>query len=160
MQSLRRVIFLAALLLVVSGCGGGGDEGKRVTANVSGAITMGGQPLVGAEVYFMSSDGGFTGFGTTDANGQYTLVQGAALGSNTIFISKKTGEIPAEYQGDPESGMDMGQFEAMAMGSTAPGGSQIELPEETIPPEFSDPKLSKLKWDVVEGTNEGVNFNL
>ncbi len=159
----RRMPGILTALLVV-GCGafvGCGRSGGRETSDVSGTITLGGKPLVGAKISFQSIDN-FVGYGKTDEQGNYRLVQGAVQGPNKVFISKiEGGELPDNFNPDPEAGMDMGQMEAAAAAqSKGRGAKGPQLPKETVPAEFSDPAKSTLKWDVTAGSNEKVNFNL
>lgn len=149
--------FKVACLLVVFalGCGGSGIPG---TAPVSGTVTLDGKPLVGANVCFSSEDGKHLGFGRTDDQGKYKLVQGAMVGSNKVFISRTEGELPAGYSDDPESGMDAGQVEAMSM--SAPKKGKSNLPKEVIPEIYSSLAKTKLTFNVQSGGNDNVNFEL
>jgi hypothetical protein len=56
-------------------------------APVSGVIVMDGEPLADAEVFFYTER--FTGYGKTDAEGKYKLLEGAAVGLNKVFFSKR-----------------------------------------------------------------------
>ena len=141
-------------MLVLSGCGGGGaDPGKGVP--VSGTVTLDGKPLEGASVTFMS--GTFAGFGVTDAQGKYRLVQGALPGSNKVVISKIEGGAEA-LTDDPDSGIDAGMREAEAMGN--PEGEMPTAPKDLVPAEYSDSAKTKLKYDVPAGGATGVDFNI
>jgi hypothetical protein len=99
----------AAAVLFVSGCGGGPGLG-----NVSGKVTLDGQPLAGALVEFQPSEGRGS-IGSTDAQGVYKLSytensQGAVLGKHTVRITmaddeeeqKPGGKIPARYNSQSE----------------------------------------------------------
>lgn len=147
---LVRLVALAPLLLV-TGCGG--DEGGRGVP-VSGKITLDGKPLADANVTFMNDT--FAGFGKTDAEGKYRLVQGALPGNNKIVISKIQGGTAPEAP-VPET-LDPGQLEASAMAMG--GASKKKGPVELIGKDYSDPSSTKLTYDIPTGGATDVDFNL
>lgn len=87
------------------GCGNGD---RPPLGNVSGTVTMDGEPLVGVIVTFKPTNGR-PAVGVTDATGKYQLeysrgVKGTKVGSNTVGFSWPIGvagshEIPARYSG-------------------------------------------------------------
>ena len=100
---------LLAVVLVTAGCGRGElpDLGE-----VTGTVTMDGNPLSGVIVVF-KPEVGRAGSATTDANGKYELiyrygVNGTKIGMNTISLEWPTGytgggpAIPAKYGGRTE----------------------------------------------------------
>jgi hypothetical protein len=73
----------------MSGCGGGSAEN---VAEVTGQVTIDGQPLSNARIQFVPVAGGSPSFGMTDAQGNYKLtytrdVEGAIIGEHTVNIS-------------------------------------------------------------------------
>lgn len=77
-------------LMMITGCGGGGDSVKTVDAE--GTVTLDGQPLANAEVEFQPVAGGSPSYGKTDASGHYTLMftmnqDGAMPGENKVRIT-------------------------------------------------------------------------
>lgn len=90
------------LLLSVCGCGTGD---RPELGEVTGTVTLDGQPLIGVIVMF-TPDEGRPATGQTDAFGKYELVyrygvNGAKIGPNTVSLVWPTGEtgpaIPKEY---------------------------------------------------------------
>lgn len=59
-----------ALALLLAGCGGGGDKLELIP--VTGNVTLNGQPLEGALVNFLGTDG-LASTGLTDSAGNYVL---------------------------------------------------------------------------------------
>ena len=102
------LVWLPALLavLTVVGCGSSGPA----TVPVTGTILLDGNPVEGATVMFIPTEGGRMATGTTDASGQFTLTtfekgDGAIIGSNKVAVSlrKVTGEfLDDEGQVDPD----------------------------------------------------------
>ena len=90
------LVVLAAVVCCMTGCGGGSET--LLTGDVTGTITLGGRPLADADVYFMSQTGGFVGFGKTDADGRYRLVQGAAPGANTSGTSDSVPQLGRSHR--------------------------------------------------------------
>lgn len=156
---IQRLVIPCLLMIVAVGCGGSDVS----TVDVSGTVTMDGKPLAGADVNFVTEQ--FVGYGKTDAQGNFELVQGAAPGPNKVWISKiDPSKIPGsggiEFSDDPESGLDAGQMEAMidGPGEGMPAGGNMT--GETIPPEYSDPTDTKLTFPVPDGGTSSANFKL
>lgn len=142
-----------ASMICVTGCGG--SVNPRGTVDVSGTVTVGGQPLSGASVYFMGND--FTGFSLTDSAGRFQLVDGAKPGANKVFISKI--EAPGVTE-NADSGMDLGQLQASQMANPGTVSRKNPGPKETLPPEFSDPQKTTLSYDVPAQGARDANFQL
>jgi len=108
--------FFGLLLLSTSGCGGGGGP---ELGDVSGTVTLDGQPLANASVTFSPAQGRGSD-ATTDAQGRYRLrftaqEYGVVLGDHTVRITTagvsdpETGEsieptvtVPAKYNTETE----------------------------------------------------------
>ena len=91
---------------------------------------MGGEPVEGVEVYFYTEK--FTGYATTNAEGKFRLVQGAAIGKNKVFFSKLEGwnEAPG-IPNDPVMALnDLGQVQA----AISVGESDGKCPTEATDP--------------------------
>jgi hypothetical protein len=91
---IARVSALAALLLIVAGCG----SGEIPLGSVSGRVTKAGAPQKGVSVLFEPAEGGRGSEGVTDAGGYYDLTfadrKGAILGKHrvTVQIKERTNE--------------------------------------------------------------------
>jgi len=82
------IIAIFTAVALVAGCGG---SGKLVTYKVTGTVTMDGEPLAGASVFFTPKSGGQgdAAVGKTDENGQYVL--------QTILGNPDAGTSRGEY---------------------------------------------------------------
>lgn len=147
-------IVLILLAPVVVGCGKG-DAGPK-THPVSGKVTLDGKPLADTNVEFLNKEAQFASFGKTDAQGSYRLVQGAPAGENSVVIRKPP--PPGAASDHPE--MDSGQIEAMYLGNEQFMRNPLLDKESGIPPEYSDPLKTPLKFMVPEGGTDGANFDL
>lgn len=150
---------LTATLLLASGCGGKASSGPD-TVSVSGTVTLGGQPLGGATIYFISD--GFTGVAQTADDGTYKLSRGAVPGPNKVYVTKIEG---GTFAADPESGMDAEQFRAMQMATQGDAPAQpppgdMALAREVVPVEYSDPARTTLTFDVPSGGTTTADFKL
>ena len=103
--ALTLMAFLVAVALV--GCGGSPriDYGKLDLADVSGTVTMDGEPLPNALVIFESPNMQFSS-GETDSNGRYSLMldwqqKGVTAGPKTVRI--KTGASGNDDSGRPKT---------------------------------------------------------
>lgn len=145
------------LCLASLGCGGKAAPTSSIKkAPISGKVTLKGKPLADAEVYFFTEK--FTGFAKTNADGQYILAQGAAIGQNKVFFSKMEGGSTQASGKDPVMELnDPGQADAANL---AASGMGKKLQKQLIPPEFSNEKTTKLTFDVIEGGAKDADFNL
>ena len=86
---MRNILLFVTILttLVLAGC-----NNKLATVNVSGTVTLDGEPLPDATVNFSPKvqGQGHPGFAITDANGQYKL--------QTILGKPDAGTTPGEYE--------------------------------------------------------------
>lgn len=104
----RCVPLLSVCVFVsLSGCGGGVDDMPDI-GQVSGTITVNGQPGANLMVTFQPEKGR-PSYGTTDETGVYELTyngdtKGAKLGSNLVTISSAAGD--EEDYGDGGSGKE------------------------------------------------------
>ena len=66
---------VAVAVLVVSGCGGAGDDFKGERGTVTGKVTYKGKPIPkGSSVLFQSETGSFSAGGITNENGEFSLL--------------------------------------------------------------------------------------
>jgi len=99
----KQIHALTALLVILAGCAQGTDAPK--VGQVSGTVTLDGQPAKGVTIAFTPQIGAAS-FATTDDAGKYTLnasggAKGAAIGTHTVSISTPTeGPPPPNYK-DP-----------------------------------------------------------
>ena len=99
-HGLSRFLLSVALVFVAVGCGSSGDRPEL--GNVSGTVTLDGEPLVGVLVLF-GPENGRTSTAMTDEQGHYTLqyladVQGAKIGPHKVVI-----KTYLEDESDPEA---------------------------------------------------------
>lgn len=88
------VISVILVAQLVAGCGGGssGDGFTGARGQVSGTITLDGQPLEeGCQVLFMAQTGGYTATGVVGGDGRYTLVytggEGLPVGDYKVQVA-------------------------------------------------------------------------
>jgi hypothetical protein len=150
--------FVGCISLVLAICvlGCGGSKGGVKSVDVSGTISLDGEPLEGVDVHFSSGKVG--GYGTTDSAGKFRLVNGAAVGSNKVHLKKFDTSLAQGIDMSIE-GMDEGQAAAMMEAqSKTKGGKAVK--GNLIPPEFSDPKTTKLTFEVPEGGTNSADFRI
>ncbi len=145
---------LAVGILVFSVIAGCGKSGDLKTVNVAGTVYIDGKPVDGVKVNFLTEK--HAGSGKTLGDGTYVLVQGAEPGENKIYFSKV---VNSQISNDPESGMDMGQFEAMAMAAGDETGA-VMMPGQVIPRRYCDPTKSDITFNVPEAGTESADFRL
>jgi len=99
-------LLLLPFVLFLSGCG---ERTKLDVTAVRGTVTVDGRPMEGINVIFHPSDGGvITAFGSTDAQGKYTLSSPSApVGSGAVpgeyiptFSKTETEQPPASHPPD------------------------------------------------------------
>lgn len=89
---MHNTVRIAAAVLAAACAGCGPESDMPETAPVRGVVTLDGQPVGLARIYFSPRDGGQTSEGLTDPSGRYELrykrdVMGARLGKHKVVIT-------------------------------------------------------------------------
>jgi len=147
------------IALFTLGCSGGSTV---ETGPVSGTVYLDDQPLASAEVNFFCADGNFLGSGKTDAQGHYQLYQGAAVGTNKVWITTKkvsdtnpvdeSGDFDEPPAEDEQAQVAMTEDESSKKNDTAGG--------EKVPVKFSNPDSTVLTFNVPSGGADKADFHL
>jgi len=129
---------LICVFLTVCGCNSGPEDMPEI-GSVTGTVTLDGQPLEAADIFFAPEDGR-TSTGTTDATGKYELTynpttKGAKIGKNMVRITTFK-----EFEGDLDA-----------------EDSKEPARKELVPAEYN--KKTTLTADVKAGENT-FNFDL
>jgi hypothetical protein len=151
-MSRHSILIAFVFTLFLSGCGGAGSP-KAV--DVSGVISLDDKPLEGVEVYFATDK--FEGYGKTDEDGKYRLVNGAAAGPNKVYLKKFNTDVATGID-TSIPGMDEGQVAAMLAAQSQ--GPQAKNTASLIPTEYSDPKTTKLSFPVPDGGTSSADFRI
>jgi len=139
----RALLGCIALSLLAAGCGGGGDALPK--ANVTGVVTMDGEPVTGVAVRFSSSSVGGGAFNVGE-DGTFASPSPITVGDYQVSIDRpganpgnspsemsfpkdESGKIPAAYKSQASSGLtatvtedeDANHFE-FALSSDKAGG--------------------------------------
>lgn len=145
-----------ALLVAVTGCGGGADrpEGMPELSPATITVTYKGQPVEGATVTLAPTSGTYSAGAVTDASGKAVMktngtYDGVAPGDYMVSISKveAIGGNTGESSSDPAAYAQA--FEAAAA-----------KPTHLIPEKYSAPSTSGLTLKVTEGTPVDETFEL
>lgn len=152
--SMRQRLAICAAVLVpcivlLVGCGG--PKGPK-TVGVSGTVYIDNKPAPNIAVFFQTDK--HTGVGRTNAEGKYTLAQGAEPGTNRISFNVAQEESKQAV----EEGMDAGQMEAAGMA----GGAVAKKPAAgpALPERYKDPANSGITFDVPAAGTDSADFRL
>jgi hypothetical protein len=146
-----RFTFLAAMSLcvvvTVAGCGSPGDGYTGARGQVTGKVTLDGQPLQkGCQIIFMSATGGYTAAGVIEDAGAYKLSYSDERGLPAVeYQIQFTAPIspPASAPSDPTK-----MAETMKLGTKMKGTD-----EGPFPTKYASVNTSKLFFTVKEGQN-------
>jgi len=149
MKNLVSYLFLitaGAVLSCTSGCGGYSNVGQ-----VTGVITVEGEPLEGANIAFYPTDGRASQ-GVSDASGRYELnyirkQKGAVIGEHIVTISTRV-EAEIDYRGDTVAQDGEQSTPTITAGKA-----------ETLPKKYVDRRTSDLRATVTSGSNS-FDFDL
>jgi hypothetical protein len=127
------------MLILVSGCGGGGTHKEAV----SGSVTWKGQPLYQGTIEFVPADGQRIPVSGSIQNGRYHLLSrpGVAPGSYQVRISSREGPM---RRGNPNTAPDADLLDPKA--------------KERIAPKYN--VKSELKAEVKKGGDNTFDFRL
>lgn len=124
----------AVCVLFLAGCGDSGPERGQVT----GTVTLDGQPLGGATVEFQPREGA-PSYGETDAQGRYQLgytpeKPGAVVGEHTVRITTYRVKGPPGSQEEvPERVPPEYNAESTVTREVKPGKNVFDFPIKTSP---------------------------
>jgi hypothetical protein len=145
MEVSRRDVFIAALVLAATiGCGK--QQGGPATVNVTGTVTLVGNPLEGANVVFNpaigSDDGRLASQAMTDASGRFELTTHVGGGKF------KPGIVPGKYA------VSISKLDTAATKNT------FTPPKNLLPQRYADPKTSQLSANVKADAANDFPFEL
>jgi len=124
-------IVFTAFSLMITGCGGGGDQPDLGT--VSGTVTIDGQPAGNVLVTFTPAAGGRQSTGQTKDDGSYKLVyttdsMGAIVGEHNVTIS---GMVVLDDESsdtmNSESSVPKEYVDITKVVTVEPGSNEIDL---------------------------------
>ena len=146
-NSISLVSGLVLATLLISGCNRG--DGVEL-GEVTGLVTLDGQPLANASVSFYPSNGRAS-FGKTNAEGKYELIyirdKGAIIGDHKVTITSKVWGEASRKAGPGQRPRDVE--------AAASEGAR----EEMLPEKYTIKTKTVLSAQVSPGTNEH-NFEL
>jgi hypothetical protein len=127
------------LFAALPGCGDAPDDTPE-TGHVTGKVTLDGQAVEGARIYFRPNDGGQTSEAVTDAEGKYELrykreMMGAKLGMHKVVITTLVEDQLADdasvIKGKPESIPAKYNAETTLTAEVKAGENPIDFPLES-----------------------------
>ncbi len=124
---------IASLLAALVGCGG-----KGPVAKVSGKGAVGGQPVTGAMINFISAETGVAASDDLDAGGAYDIQAGLRPGTYKVCV------VPSASADQPPM----------------PGKPPPKPSESKVPPKYRSDATSGLTAELQEGDNPNKDFAL
>jgi hypothetical protein len=122
------------ILVLLPGC----SENKLPTEHVTGTLTLDGQVLAGAKIFFNPAGGGIPAYGITNEKGVYliTAMQGGAEGAGTV---------PGEYI------VTMSKIETTEHDTG--GGRMVADNKNVLHPVYADTKQTPFRATVIKDKN-------
>ena len=159
----RGLSFAVGMLMLASAAIGCGDASRGEVYPVSGKVTIGGQPVEGAQINFMTPESSRVARGMTDASGEYTLTtystgDGAVAGDHSITIVKPSAAEDTSAMSS-EDYMSAMQGNEGKENTDLLGGSG-EDSSNGIPAKYGKPEESGLIRTVVAGETNVFDFDL
>ncbi len=151
------LVFLVAQLM--AGCGGGSpDDGfTGARGQVSGTITLDGQPLEkGCQVLFMAQNGGYTATGVVGDGGRYTLVYAAGEG---LPVGDYKVQVAPPVAVDSSSANQPVDPAKMASQMKLQRGAQKAEDTGPVPSKYKSTDTSGLRFKL-EANQNTADFNL
>lgn len=157
------LLLISVLALPLLGCGG---DGSTPPVPVSGKVLVGGKPVEGAVVTFLSQakEGGRSASGKTDKDGAFKLTtaktdDGAPPGEYTITIAKQEMKGGGNEPIDITTGGDISAAYGQAMGA-AGSGNMSKVMKDLLPEKYGNAASSGLTRTVVKGEKNEFEFDL
>ena len=151
-----RLMSVALIAVMMVGCGSELPSPSPVFP-VTGTGTLGGQPVVGADVTFFNAEKKRSAFSQTDEEGNYSLMtfalnDGAVEGNHVVTIAKYAPPAPAPVDVD----VDSEDYEPPKEGYDAPPPKG----ETQLNPKYADAATSGLTATVTEAGPNVFDFEL
>jgi hypothetical protein len=134
--------FAVAALAALAGCGGGGATDDRPRQEVSGTVTLDGQPLAAGSIQFQPS------------TAQDGVVAGALIADGKYSIPRDQGLVPGTYSVSISS---VGSS-APPPGPPGPSGPPSQGPQDLVPSRYN--AQSTLTIKVEPGNTKPFDFVL
>jgi hypothetical protein len=146
---MSRVLLLCVLSFALAGCGGSAPVPKGPPVyKAGGTVTLKGQPVEGATVTFLSTDGKLGSYATTDAAGKFALTthsagDGAPAGDYMVAVTKMEAPKGGQGSGSPETG------------DYRPPAENQPPPKNLLPAKYASPSPTGLKATITaDGPND------
>ncbi|RCS52751.1 carboxypeptidase regulatory-like domain-containing protein [Bremerella cremea] len=128
MLVIKKTLLAITLLSVISLAGCGGESGQEM-GQVSGTITKGGAPLVGASLEFYPEGDGAASYGKSDEQGNFTLrystgKPGAIVGEHKVTVIGGTSKGGAAAPSEGLATLTEGDSVPKPVGAPGAGGSK------------------------------------
>jgi len=143
----------AFVVLLITGCGGGGSGNHLPTTPVTVTVTYNGPPVEGATVTFVDETGDHPAYGRTDAQGvakltSYEEGDGAVVGPYKVSIAKS--EVTGQSTADQDSA------------AYVPPDASTPAPtiKYHIPKKYESHASSRLTAEVTEAGPNDIKFDL
>jgi hypothetical protein len=158
--------FVSAILLSISlaasGCSDPGSALKKPVYSASGTVKLFGAPIGGATVAFAPQDGQPTAFGTTDAQGNFTLTtydfkDGAAVGKYKVVISKVATTAAKSVAGGADH---EAEAEAVSAANSHDAEGAALASASLVPPQYGSAADSPLTAEVKSSGDNVFDFDL
>ena len=143
-------VFWGLVFFSLHGCGSSAPG----TVPVSGTVKLDGEPLEGAEVFFLTDEEGWSA--KTDKDGYFQFSSGTKPLKFRVSISKFEGKGVVL---DPAAGMDEGQLMAMQM-SDPSGKAVASVAKQLVPDKYSSRTATELTFMVPLGGTQNADFDL
>jgi hypothetical protein len=159
---MRRVwsLFVLCAVSICIGCGSDAVEFPD-RAQVTGKVTLDGDPVAGADVVFVSTleKGGHSATGRTNADGEYTLSSfghedGAVLGDYAVTVTKDPSAV-TKQQDEDDAGDDTSTFGNED--TPEPGDNDRNstfVAKNVLPPQYASSVETSLLVKVEAGSND------
>ena len=131
-------LLVTAVLVGLSGCGGGAEGDPTNLVKATGQVVKGDTPVAGVNVSYQPDDGtkGTGGFGTTDAQGNFSL----------MHRSGKEGIEPGRYR------VTLSKFVKPDGSPIPPGESAMDHNgKESMPAKLTNPETTNFRPEVKDG---------
>jgi len=147
---MQRLLLAWVMVAIIAGC----SSGRPKTYQVTGTVTMKGEPVEGATVVFLPPEGATyqAATGITDASGHFKLSSfagddGAQEGEYRIKVSKFNVKKPTKEE--QERYISIEEERKMQFGDDKPAVPAKNL----LPPKYNDETTSGLTYTVKRGSN-------
>lgn len=157
-----RILLIISICMLSCSCSGSSGNDRKPVFKVTGTVKLGGAPISGASVTFISKEKQPVAYGRTNDTGEFELMtydpgDGAAAGRYSVLVTKYLGKAANASTSDAAHGADPTKDYGSASGHDA---KSTQTTDNVIAAKYADVETTPLTAKVEAGGENKFDLEL